>query len=265
MGKVQQQEQLLYDKLKEYGRLSIFQAKELLGVSDSTVRRFFLNLELNGKAIRNYGGIVQMSSDSLGQYSYAQLESRNTEQKRAIAEFAMNFIEGGDTVYIDSGTTLSYFSKLLSDRLESLENRLNNITVITNSLSNLTILQKYSRIILIGGEFREPRRDFCGYLTEEMLKSLRFSKCFLGSDGYSPGFGFTTTDFFTARLNEIVLENSEQSFVLMDSSKFNSTAVVSYSKKRPVDVLITDSAPPPSAAEQLIRQKTEVKICKKND
>ena len=261
MGKVQQQEQLIYEKLQECGKLSVMQARELLGVSDSTVRRFFFDLESDKKAIRNYGGIVQISSDCLSQYSYEQLEGKNAEQKQAIAEFAVNFVKSGDTVYIDSGTTLSRFSKMLSERIESRENKLDNITVITNSLSNLTIMQKHNRIILIGGEFREQRRDFCGYLAEETLKSLRFTKCFLGSDGYSPGFGFTTTDFLTARLNEIVLENSRQSFVLMDSSKFTSTAVVSYSKNCPVDILVTDSTPPKTAAEQLIIQKTEVKIC----
>jgi len=261
VGKVHRQEQLLYAKLKENGKLSVTEAKELLGVSDSTVRRFFSNLESSGKVIRNYGGI-QMSADSLEQYSFERLEGKNAELKQAIAEHAIKFVENGDTIYIDSGTTLSRFSKLLSERLE---NGLKNIIVVTNSLSNLTVLQKHSRIIFIGGEFREQRRDFCGYLAEEMLKSLRFSKCFLGSDGYIPGFGFTTTDFFTARLNETVLENSEKAFVLMDSSKFNSTAVVSYSKNRRVGALITDSAPPTAAAEQLVRQKTDVIICKKTD
>jgi len=261
MGKVQQQEQILYEKLQETGEVNLTQAKELLDVSESTIRRFFVNLEADGRAIRTCGGIRKNYIDSFTDYSFDKSESKNSDLKQIIAEFAIDFIENNDTVYIDSGTTLSRFSKLLSENLEA--NKISGLTVVTNSLSNLTILQKHSRIILIGGEFREQRRDFCGYLAEEMLKSLRFSKCFLGSDGYCPGFGFTTTDFDTARLNEIVLENSKQSFVLMDSSKFNSTAVVSYSKNRPVDVLITDSKPPASAAEQLNCQKTEIKICGK--
>lgn len=267
MGKVQKQERFLCEKLNEYGRLSVTQAKKILGVSESTVRRFFSNLEAGGKAIRNHGGIIRVSEViGLDKYSFERLESKNAAQKQAISKYAMDFIEDGDTIYIDSGTTLSRFSKLLTDRLkpehtDAGENKLKNVTIITNSLSNLTILQKFSRIILIGGEFREQRRDFCGYLAEEMLKSLRFSKCFLGSDGFTPGFGFTTTDFSTARLNEIVLGNSEKSFVLMDSSKFTSTAIVSYSKNHSVDVLITDASPPADAAEQLALQRTEVKIC----
>ena len=258
MGKVQEHERQLLDRLKAVGRLSLTDAVNLLKVSESTVRRLFIRLEKDGHVIRNYGGVQYFSEPNMN-YSFEQLEGRNVAQKQAIAAYAVLLVENNDTIYIDSGTTLSHFSALLNARIET--DALQNVTIFTNSLMNLNTLQKQARLHLIGGEYRQNRKDFCGYLTEETLKSLRFTKCFLGSDGYRPSFGFTTTDFHTARLNEFVLKNSQQSFVLMDSSKFDTSALVSYTRVHTVGLLITDQKLPDQIQDSLALQGTAVHIC----
>ena len=260
MGKVDIQQQQIFEHLKRSGQMSLREAIELLNVSESTVRRLFIGLEKSGRVVRNYGGI-QYIPEAQPEYSFDILENRNVELKQAIARHAVSLVENGETIYIDSGTTLSQFSTALAHRLEKGE--LREITLITNSLINLSLLQKSGRLVLIGGEYRENRKDFSGYLAEETLKSLNFSKCFLGSDGFNPSLGFTTTDFYTARLNEIVLQNSLKSYVLMDSSKFKTSAVVSYSRKRPPQTLITDQRPPNSSADALGMQGTRIEICPK--
>jgi DeoR family fructose operon transcriptional repressor len=257
MGKFQQQEQLLYDQLKKTGKITLAQATTLLGCSVSTVRRYFLDMQASGRAIRYHGGI-QLIPNGPDSYSFERLEVVNIRQKQAIAAFAVHLPENGDTVYVDSGTTLLRFSELLAERLQSGE--LSGVTVVTNSLSNLNVLKQDARPVLIGGEFRENRRDFCGYLAEEMLKSLRFSKCFLGSEGYDPSFGFTTSDFSAARLNEIVLDNTERSYILMDSTKFEAAATVSFSRNRAVHMLITDAAPSRSIVKSLLHQNISLQI-----
>ncbi|NMA23838.1 MAG: DeoR/GlpR transcriptional regulator [Spirochaetales bacterium] len=228
MGKVAAQQNIIFEWLQRKGQISLHEAIELLGVSESTVRRLFIGLEKNGRALRTYGGL-QYIPDRQIEYSYDAVESRNVDKKQAIASCAVSFVENGATIYMDSGSTLSQFGGALASRLEN--GKLSNITIFTNSLINLHRLQKYGKILLIGGEFRENRKDFCGYLAEETLQNLHFSQCFLGSDGFNPSLGFTTTDFFTARLNEIVLNNSLESYVLMDSTKFSTSAIVSYTKK----------------------------------
>ena len=94
-----------------------------------------------------------------------------------------------------------------------------------------------------------------------MLKSLSFNKCFLGADGYNPNFGFTAADFSSARLNEIALQNAEQRIILMDSGKFNATAVVSYSRNGHVNKLITDEQPGGEILSRLKGQNTEIIVC----
>ena len=79
--------------------------------------------------------------------------------------------------------------------------------------------------------------------------ALHFRKCFLGTDAYSVQNGFTTTDFSTARLNELVLECSDEKYVLMDSSKFFLSSVVSYSRRMMPDKIITEAYPDRSYPE----------------
>ena len=259
MGKVQKQKQTLYNHLKDAGRLNLSQAVRLLNVSESTARRFFGGLESDGLAVRNYGGIQLSVNRTAEFYSFNLEEGQHIEQKKMIAAYAIGLVDDGDTIYIDSGTTLSHFSTMLSERLKS--KKLNHVTIVTNSINNINILHNHEGLILIGGEYREYRKDFYGYIAEETIKMLRFKKCFLGCDGYSPAFGFSTTDFYTARLNEIVLGNSEKSYVLMDSSKYKRSSVVSYSKKSGVGTLITDAALPAGAIEIFNNEKTEVFLC----
>ena len=151
MGKVQEHERQLLDRLKAVGRLSLTDAVNLLKVSESTVRRLFIRLEKDGHVIRNYGGVQYFSEPNMN-YSFEQLEGRNVAQKQAIAAYAVLLVENNDTIYIDSGTTLSHFSALLNARIET--DALQNVTIFTNSLMNLNTLQKQARLHLIGGEYR---------------------------------------------------------------------------------------------------------------
>ncbi|MDD4366070.1 MAG: DeoR/GlpR family DNA-binding transcription regulator [Eubacteriales bacterium] len=256
MGKVTKQQQLIYERLKGEGQISLREAIDFLNVSESTVRRLFINLEKSGKVIRTYGGI-QFIPEPQSEYSFDALQKQNVDLKEKITEFAISLVDNGDTIYLDSGTTLSMFSKALSDRIES--GNIKEITIFTNSLINMNVLHKSSSLLLIGGEFRENRKDFCGYIAEETLRNLHFTKCFLGSDGFNNALGFTTTDFRTARLNEIVLQNSLKSYILMDSSKFNTSAMVSYSRKSPPPAaLITNMEPPQTSVDKLISQGTRI-------
>lgn len=258
MKKSELREGILLEHLKAKKRLSLSEAIELLDVSESTVRRLFIRLENAGFAIRSYGGIQLVGNHTIMDYSYDQVEGQSVEQKRLIGERAALLVENGDVMYLDSGTTIAHFCAALAKRIEKKE--LETVTVFTNSLVNLEILIRHVPVSLIGGEYRANRKDFCGYLAEESVKSLHFTKCFLGADGYNIDNGFTATDFQTARLNELAMRNSDKRLVLMDSSKFSIMSVVSYSRNRTVNTLITDAMPDQAIVRKLSEQGTEILV-----
>ena len=112
--------------------------------------------------------------------------------------------------------------------------------MFTNSLANLNLLKDYMNVCLIGGEYRPHRQDFCGYLTDEVIKRLHFTKCFVGADGFSVANGLTASDFDTARINQLVVAGSDKRILLADTSKAGKASVIHYAPIESVDTLVTN-------------------------
>ena len=243
--------QALMARLSIVRTLTLAEAMELLDVSESTARRMFAQLEHTGAAIRTHGGIrcIEQAPTS---YSFEFGAKMNIDKKAAIGAAACDFLEDGDVIFCDSGTTIQCFCAELVHRLR--RDRL-NIKVYTNSLANLEILSAYLPVHLVGGEYRANRKDFCGYLAEQALRGVYFTKSFVGADGCVDAAMFTTTDFETMRMNEIAMGNSRKSYMLVDSSKFSLSSHVAYAPAHLIHTIVTDDG---------IAQETLTKLKKSN-
>lgn len=254
MKKTEIMEQKLLEMMSKNKRVTLNEAIISLDVSESTVRRLFVKIEESGKGVRDYGGI-RLAADAV-EYSFETYGEKMMNEKHEIASTAVKLLKPGDIIYLDSGTTLARFTEVISEYAK--RGIVRDVTVFTNSLVNLNILNEVAKVNLIGGEYRRNRRDFCGYLAEEAIKSLHFTKCFLGADGYSMNVGFTATDFSTARLNELALKNSDEGYVMLDSGKFLTQSVVSYSKNLPITAVITEKMPDQMIQEKLEEESTKI-------
>lgn len=252
----QDREQELMTRLSLVQKLTLAEAMELLHISESTARRMFAKLEKKGFALRTHGGI-QMVNNAMTLYSFEYGARTNMEQKTAIAREAVKLLEDGDVVFCDSGTTIQCMCAQLIYRLQ--KEKL-NIKLYTNSLANLELLSPHMQVNLVGGEYRANRKDFCGYLTEQALTGVFFTKSFVGADGCVGGTTFTTTDFETARMNQIAMRNSERTIMLVDSSKFRNACHVSYAPADSLHTIITDNGVSQTTLEQLRNTKARL-IC----
>ena len=173
------------------------------------------------------------------------------------AEHIKALLKNGDVIFCDTGTTTQCFCAELVCRIkrEGL-----NVKLYTNSLANLELLSPYMPVTLIGGEYRPNRKDFCGYLTDQALTGLYFSKSFVGADGCVHGRQFTTTDFDTARMNQIAMRNTDQNIMLVDSSKFSVSAHVAYAPLEMLHTIVTDTGIRPEMLAQLKSSHVRV-IC----
>ena len=229
--------QALMSRLSIVRTLSLAEAMELLNVSESTARRMFSQLEHTGAAIRTHGGIRCVDQAPTA-YSFEFGAKMNIEKKAAIGAAACDFLEDGDVIFCDSGTTIQCFCAELVHRLR--RDKL-NIKVYTNSLANLELLSAYIPVHLVGGEYRSNRKDFCGHMAEQALKGVYFTKSFVGADGCVNAAMFTTTDFETMRMNEIAMGNSRQTYMLVDSSKFSLSSHVAYAPVERIHTIVTDA------------------------
>ena len=260
MKKTLAQESILSKELQLNGCITIKQAMNKLDISEATARRLFQRVEKKGIGIRTHGKI-SLPDSSYSFYRYETSEELYIKEKRQIVEEAVSLVKDGDVLFLDSGTTVCLFSMALNRALK--QGKLKDIKVFTNSYTIINILHESTKVNLIGGEYRAHRKDFCGYITEKVLKEFHYNKCFLGTDGYNKLSGFTTTDFDCAKICEIAIENSDNAIVLMDYHKYNKASSTTYSKGDNLSVVISDSKLPLEAIKELTSMGINVKIARK--
>lgn len=259
MNKAELREKEIMSLLRVSGKVNVNEAINILGVSESTVRRLFAKLEKEGLAVRTYRGIrINIVSGGRESYSFEKNEEVRSAEKMQIGEQAESLIKERDTIYLDSGTTVLKLCTAIARKCSASAGsgsssdsaaKYNSVTVFTNSLANLNLLKDYMNVHLIGGEYRPHRQNFCGYLTEEVIKRIHFTKCFIGADGYSRENGLTASDFDTARINQLVVAGSDCRILLTDTSKYEKNSVILYAPLDSINILVTNKGLPNDAFE----------------
>lgn len=257
MKKTIAQETVLLKELQMSGSVTLQDTMEKLGISAATARRLFVRMEEKGYGIRTHGKL-SLPDSTFSFYNYEASEELYVKEKKEIAKEAVSILSDGDTLFLDSGTTVCLFSMALADALR--QKTLKNVNVFTNSYMIINILNGCATVNLIGGTFRSNRKDFCGYMAEKAIKDCHFDKCILGTDGYCNSIGFTTTDFESAKICEAAIENSNNAVILMDSHKFGKAAMVGFSKKENISLVITDNKMKKEHRNELLRGGINLKI-----
>lgn len=250
MGKVSSRENEILEVLKKRHKLSMTEIITLFDISDSTARRLCVSLEKKEKIIRGFGGIYY-SPDVTSlktEYSYEILEGENAAEKSQIGAYASELVEDGDIIFISGGTTVAQFSRHLAARIQ--QGLVKKLLITTNSVINAETLAPFTKVLLIGGEYRPQRRDVAGFLSERTIAGVHFNKCFLGIDAIDVDAGLMVFDVETGNLDELVSARSDTKYILADSQKFKKKSFISYSKITPSHVIVTDKKVDPEIVRQ---------------
>jgi DeoR/GlpR family transcriptional regulator of sugar metabolism len=107
------------------------------------------------------------------------------DKKELIASKCLEFIESGDTIILDSGSTTTEVAKKLKG--------LKNLTVITNALNIALMLgaEPGIEVIVTGGEFKPPTLSLTGQKAADFFRGLHVQKLFLATAGISLKAGLT--------------------------------------------------------------------------
>lgn len=240
MSKQFVRQHLILDTLHTKGKLTLQECQELLNISISSVRRLLIQMEEDGIIIRTHTGIMpckkSILTDFLNPSSIPHLA-----EKQSIASRAVELVEDNDSVFIDSGSTSVQFAVMLKNRL--VNNDVNNVHVLTCSLTVMHLLDGICDLTLVGGTYRPATNDFAGYTTETFLNHFHFNKSFLGCDAINLKQGYMTTTVESARNVELVLHHSTSCYILSDSSKFDTLSFIRYAPtdSAHITAVITDS------------------------
>jgi DeoR/GlpR family transcriptional regulator of sugar metabolism len=236
--------------IRESGVIGSEEICRRLAVSPATVRRDLDQLERAGAIRRVHGGAVSVES-RLDEPGFADKTSLAAREKRRIAEAALAFVESGDTIFLDGGSTVLELARLLRERT--------NLAVVTNSLHAAHELAgRGPRLILIGGELRRLSQTLVGPLTRHVLEGLHLDKAFMGTIGLSLKEGLTTTDPSEAYTKELVMSQARQVIVLADSSKAGKISFARAGNWNNVHVLITDKSVDKDFAKELVKKNIKL-------
>ena len=146
---------IILQELDQTGVVAVKNLKEMLGVTDMTIRRDLIDLEKQGMLTRVHGGAHKKVKNALNEISHSEKQMLNVEEKKQIARKCADLIADGDTVFIGSGTTTDFIGDYLDGK---------NISIVTNSLPIFEKLKERANLdlILIGGRYRAKTQTFVG-------------------------------------------------------------------------------------------------------
>lgn len=217
-------------RVSEVGRISVSVLARQLGTSEVTVRKDLKLLAESG-IIRKEQGYAALRDTEDIRFHMAL----HYENKRMIAEAASEFVEEGETIMVESGSTCIIFAMVLAETGR-------RVNLITNSayLAELSREWPNIHVILLGGEYQKPCQAMVGPLTKMGAGEFRVGKIFVGTDGYSEKFGFTGDDMTRADTVRAMTKCAAKTYVLSEASKFLYPGTVSFLQPQEVSVLITD-------------------------
>jgi len=204
-----------------------------LGVSQATVRRDLDALAATGRLRRVHGGAVAVD-ERLDEPQFDAKAGAAAAEKLRIAARAVELLEQGDTVYLDSGSTVLAAARLLHGW--------SRLTVVTNSLPAASeLVGRGPRLIVIGGELRTTSRALVGTLTRLVLEDLHVDRALMGTFALSLEDGLTTTDPSEGYTKQLVLRRAREVILLADSTKMGTRSFASAGRLNQIDVLVTDT------------------------
>lgn len=124
--------------------VNVTELSEMLGISESTVRRDLVTLDEQKKLKRVHGGATALKESGLSakDFSVDIRAGLNVAEKSRIAKYAAKLVEKDDLVYIDAGSTTALLAHEITEK-EAL--------YVTNSFTLASILvKKGMRVFQIG-------------------------------------------------------------------------------------------------------------------
>lgn len=234
MQKVERLSQML-KLLRQEGSVTVRYLSKMSGASEPTIRRDMQELltmtELPVKRVQG-GLILDVDKGSIEPMFEAKL-SLMIEEKRRIAEKALEYIEDGDSVLLDSGTTALHLARLLYKR-EKLKVVVTDVK-IAEELASFPDVETY----LIAGHVRPGYYSMGGTLAQQSVKQFKVEKAFLTADAVDPEAGITNFSMFEVGVKRAIVMAGKQVILMADHSKIGKKGFVKICDLSSVDVFIT--------------------------
>lgn len=228
--------QTLKEFIDRYGKVSFHEVEEAFPeVSSMTLRRDLQRLEELNAVIRISGGAISVDSVLKAKDAdFAERINYNTAEKLEIAEKAIKLVEPKSCIFIDSGSTTTYFARALPD---------DNYYVITNALNiTETVLRKNKpTVTLLGGDVKKNNFITVGKSCSDFLQTLNIQTAVMTATGFIKKSGsFTCGSQSEAEVKRQAIKKASHVIMLLDSSKVNKNTPYTFASLDDVNCMVVD-------------------------
>ena len=230
----------ILDMLEHSASVQVSDLARTFGVSAVTARADLDALEAAGKLRRTHGGAVSLHKALTVSIQDKRI-NLNVAAKQAIAQTAIELVEDGDSIIVDSGTTALEFVHALTTRRD--------ITVITADVTIANYIDDslpQTNVVLLGGTLRKGHR----YLLRT-LEVLHADKAFLCPTSFVPNRGLMTNFEQMAQVKSAFIEAASTSIALIDATKVDAGGLMLFAPLERIDVLVMDRDPEGVVARQI--------------
>jgi DeoR/GlpR family transcriptional regulator of sugar metabolism len=258
---VEERKSRILEHIAAHGNIKIQEICDMFDISDMTARRDLNDLDQKGLLRRIHGGAVANLGRSY-EPPFQTRSTKNEEKKQAIGKKAAELIFDGDSICLDVGTTTLEVARHLGGK--------RNLSILTNCLqiANLLVstlsLEVDARLIITGGIVRPRELSMVGSIPEEVYSNYHTDKAFIGIGGLSLENGLTEYNIEDSQVKKVLLQNSREKIVVVDSSKLGVTTFNAVGPLDAVDTIVTDTDAPQHLVKEIRNLGIEVILANLN-
>ncbi len=201
-------------------------------ISMNTVRMDVATLVRKGSIKKVYGGVCSNRQNSL--VPFEERKMKNSEKKKAVCKAAAKLVNDGDIIYIDSGTTTMYLPDYLGNH--------KNITLLTSNLNAIlhAVPHENIQVICLPGILERKTNSFVSAETGQILARYNVKKAFFAATGVTENGDITNSSSLEYEVKKEAMHNSEHKYLLLDSSKYGKSALLTYAHLSDMEKVIAD-------------------------
>lgn len=228
---VEERRHKLTEIIQKAGYAALPELVAAMGVSESTVRRDLDFLHDRGVVRRTHGGAIA-TSEPAPLPAFDDRADRQSVEKAIIGRRMAGFIQDGETIVLDGGTTTLEVAKNLIGR---------KLQVVTNSLPIANLLGSCRDIdlVLIGGYVYPKTGVALGSIAQRALQDLHAHRLVISIGGLTDR-GLFNSNLLLVETERAMIKSAVETSVVADHTKFGQQALAFLADWSAVRRLVVD-------------------------
>ena len=219
--------------LHQNRKVTVTELVDLFKVSSATIRSDLRELNGQEQIVRTHGGAI-IEAGAGFEPDAEQKRDLYLSVKRQIARLAIELIQPGDTVILDTGTTTLELAKLITPQ--------HDITVVTNDFEIARVLEAIDTVtvLMLGGEVRKKFHCTIGAAGIQLLAQLSVDKAIMATNSLSLAKGASTPNLQQAETKKAMISSARKVILLCGYHKLGRDSFAQFASLNQIDTLVTE-------------------------